>query len=432
MGVHRFSFIKLAWLSTILLLATGCGLAEIQIAPIVTPTVAPTVTSAPTVTPTPPPPIVGESAAGLVARSEPDDSEVVVMEVASPHLVYATEGVVIEMFRQWAPPAEYLLIDTGLGLRLRVNWSALWLVDSYGTGKIELDVQMQSPDEEAYQSIQYASTEDFEGWGSDHRNQLLDTTLYLPESGDYSLRAYIRVTATDANGNPYTAEEVYETMVIAVYSPPKILITPEDFMPQFADLEANNILLDWRGWRFGPCLTRTDDTPDAARQFDEACVAFANDDWGGTFQALEGALDAAGDNLMLANRIRQQLGTLAAAMRQWEVAQRYFREALVAARAQDDALEVTIALRNLGIALKNYGFEQGNQDMLDEADLYLWQSIHLSDQLQDYLGAALTWGQFGYYWESVDTLNWVANSMSENGMQQAEYVRSWADQFGGS
>jgi tetratricopeptide (TPR) repeat protein len=415
-----------------LIVLSGCALAEVQIAPIVTPTVAPTVTPAPTFTPTPPPPIVGESAAGLVARSEPDDSEVVVIQVAAPHIVYDTEGVVIEPFREWAHPNQYFLIDTGLGYRLRVNWSALWLVDSYGTGKVELDVQMQYPGEKVYQSIQYASTEDFEGWGSDHRNQLLDTTLYLPESGDYSLRAYIRVTATDSNGNTYNVEEVYESTIIAVYSPPKILMTPEDFMPQFADLEANNILLDWRGWRFGPCLTRTDDTPDAARQIDEACVAFANDDWGGTFQALEGALDAAGDNLMLANRMRQQLGTLAAAMGQWEVAQRYFREALVAARSQDDALEVTIALRNLGIALRNYGVEQGNQDMQDEAELYLWQSIHLSDQLEDYLGAALTWGQFGYYWESYDTLNWVANSMSENGMQQADYVRAWADQFGSS
>ena len=400
--------------SVLLLALSACGVVAVQVEEPI-----PTVTSVPT--PIPPPPIQSEASAGLVAREAPDDSEVLVKTVAMPHIVFAPDALAVEMFDQWAAPAEYMVVDKGRGLRLRMSWSVLWLADSYGAGRLWMDVYLKSPDQEDFQFAQTAATQDFESWGADQRDELLDSTLYLPGSGEYQVRVEVNVRANNDKNNEDNRTFTYETTVIALDSPPKILDTPEDFAPQFGDLEAGNILLDWRGWRLGPCLVRADDVPDAAADIAQACVGVANGDWGAAAGSLLSAAEAVGDNPALLNRLYQQLGVLAAVDGDMEKAARCFDMALAAARQQNDALEVAIALRNLGIAQRELGDEAGEQNM--------WQSIQLSDQIEDWSGSVITYAQFGYYWESVDTLDWVKSVLAERGLPQLATVERWQNDF---
>ncbi len=201
---------------------------------------------------------------------------------------------------------------------------------------------------------------------------------------------------------------------------PKLLSTPEDFTPQFGDLENNGVLLDWRGWRLGPCFLRADDLPDVSALISEACVGFASNDWGAATESLLDALDGTDDNPALHSRIVQQLGTLAAASGDWQKARDCFEEGLKAARAQNDALEVAIALHNLGIAQKM-------TELPEEGEQNLWQSVQLSDQIEDWLGAALTYGQFGYYWQDTGTLEWVTTTLRDSGIPQASITQAWLD-----
>jgi tetratricopeptide (TPR) repeat protein len=411
------------WLGTLLaaaLMSAGCGAVDVQVAPIfsVTPTVAPTLT------PSPQPPII-MSSAGLVARSEPDDGEVVVKTIAYPHLVFAPGVVSLTMFPQWAAPQEYMVVDSGRGLRLRASWRALWLADSAGSGRVSVDVYLRWPGESDFAFMQTASTEDFESAGEDFREELLDSTVYLPESGDYRLRVVTRVTMSESSGQEASQETIYETDVIAVYSPSEPLTAPEDYAPAFGglDLEWSGWLIDWRGWRKGPCFLSTDAYPEATAQLDTACVQFENGDWGAAAEALQAALGTVGEDMALQNRLRQQLGTLAAAAGQWNVAVRHFTEGLKAARELDDSQEVGIALHNLGVALRAAG-------MNDEGDQRLFQSAQVFDQIGDYLGAALTWGQFSTFWRSADTAGWVYSVFSDHGLPQAEVLGEWRDEFG--
>ena len=132
------------------------------------------------------------------------------------------------------------------------------------------------------------------------------------------------------------------------------------------------------------------------------------------------AKDSADDNPALQSRIFQQLGTLAAVSGNRQKARECFEEGLHAARAQNDALEVAIALHNLGISQKM-------TDLSDEGEQNLWQSIQLSDQIEDWLGAALTYGQFGYYWQDTGTLEWVTTTLRDNGIPQSAITQSWLD-----
>jgi hypothetical protein len=407
------------WLSVFLVvvLAAGCGAVDVQVAPIlsVTPTVAPTLT------PSPQPPII-TSSAGLVARSEPDDSEVVVKTIAYPHLVFAPGVVSLTMFSQSAAPQEYMVVDSGRGLRLRTSWRALWLADSSGSGRVSVDVYLRWPGQEDFVFLQTASTQDFESSGEDFREELLDSTVYLPESGDYRLRTVTRVTMSESSGQEGSQEAIYETDVIAVYKPSEPLTAPEAYATDFGDLEWQGWLVDWRGWRQGPCFLSTDPYPEATALLDTACVQFENGDWGAAADALQAALGAVGEDVTLQNRLRQQLGTLAAAAGQWNVAVRHFTEGLKAARMLNDAQEAGIALHNLGMALRAAG-------MNDEGDQSLFQSAQVFDQIGDYLGAALTWGQFSAFWRSADTAEWVYSVFSDHGLPQAEVLAQWRDEF---
>ena len=353
----------------------------------------------------------------MVAHDAPDDNQMLVKTIAIPHVVYEPDRLAIAMFEQWAAPVEYVVVDKGRGLRLRVNWSALWLADSSGAGRVWMDVYLLSPGQNDFQLAQNASSQDFESTGVDQRDELLDSTIYLPGSGDYRVRAEINVYAKNDKGNEDTRSFTYETNVVALNSPPKLLDTAEDFTPQFGDLENQNLLLDWRAWRLGPCLIRTEQFTNVADDIAQACVGVANSNWGAAAESLMSAIGKSPDNIALQARLYQQSGMLAAVVGDDQKAIKCFEEGLKAARIQNDALEVAIALHNLGVMQKKVGDDVGEQNM--------WQSIQLTDELEDWAGSALTYAQFGYYWQSQDTLNWVKNSLNERGLPQASIVERW-------
>lgn len=397
------------------LLLSACGVVSVQVE-------APIPTVAPTDTPIPLPPIQSEASAGLVAREAPDDSDVMVKTVALPHIVYAPDALALEMFGQWSPPVDYLVIDQGRGLRLRVNWSALWLTDSYGTGRVSMDVYLRSPGEREFQFAQNASTPQFEAWGADYRDELLDSTLYLPEIGTYTVRAEIAVEISSDQGGSAADEYTAEFDIVTLNTPPSLVMAAADFAPQFGNLEDRYAFLDWRGWRLGPCLIRVDGLPTVAGAVSDACVGFANGDWDAAAAAMVMAIEAPESAAALRARLYQQLGMLAAAAGDWEKAISHFEPGVQAALALNDGLEVAIALRNLGVA-------QLIDGQFQSAEINLWQSIQLSDQVGDWLGSTLTYGQFGMYWESTETLNWVISVMRENGLTQAGALERWRDAF---
>lgn len=362
-------------------------------------------------------PPAGAPSAGLVAYSEPDDDQMLVRTVAYPHMTFTPSGMSIEMFGQGANPLDYMTIDRDHGYRLRVNWQALWLSETYGISRVEMTVYLRYPGSENFEEAQYAITEDFERGGADFANELLDSTLYLSEPGEYGLRAVAVVWMVDGNGEVSSQEHTYETTIIALNSPGEVPAATEDLQPAFGDVMWEQVLLDWRGWRFGPCFIQTDDNPEATRLLDEACVGVENGDHESAANALQAALDVVGEDPALHGRLRQQLGTLAAEERQWNVAVRHFTEALEWAEAENNAFSVVVALHNLGIMLVKAGFPEEGQNNL-------YRAADLRDQLEDWVGNAFTWGQFGFYWEDVGTMEYAANELQNMGLPQADVLWS--------
>lgn len=400
--------ILLALLLTALIL-TGCGLMEVTIDP--SPAAGSTGTGG----------AAGQPSAALVASSAPDDNLMVVRTIGYPHLVYAPNGPAIELFEQQPPATEYMIINTGLGYRLRLEWHALWEQDIYGLGSIEMDVYLRAPGAADYEYAQYAAAQPLENYGAAFRTELLDATLYLPGSGRYGLKANVRISMQDGSGNTLDRSFTYEGEVLAMDTPAdEINQQPIDFQPLFGELEANGYLMDWRGWAYGPCFIQTEDNPTATRLLDEACTSMENGDWSTADQALSQALDAVGENPVLQGRLRMQLGTLAAAQGQWNAAVRHFREAITLWESLNNALEMGIALHNLGSALTTVGLWEEGIPMLEMAG-------RLRDQMSDWRGSLLTWSQLGVYWQSLEMLDGLVPQLTDNEMAQAEWVQRYTE-----
>ncbi|MBK8020033.1 MAG: hypothetical protein IPK19_01095 [Chloroflexi bacterium] len=415
--------LRLTWALLIGALLSACSAVSVQVAPLTTPTPEPT--AEPTQPYIPPLTVQSTPAAGYVAYDTPDDSEVTLLVVADPYIVFAPGGVHIEMMPGWTNGTEYFVVNTGRGVRLRVTWRSLWTADSQGAGSVGIEVWLKASGSEGdYQYVDSAVTADFESGGPDHREEVLDTTIYLPGTGRYLLRAVATVNADDYTAGASTSgEHVYETEIIAFNQPESFPSAIEDVTPRFGDLESEQrAILDWRGWRYGPCFVQTEDNPDATRLLDDACVAAEAGDWETAANALQDALGAVGEDVWRQNRFRQQLGTLASVTGNWNVAVRHFREGLNAALATEDAFEIAIAMHNLAVALLYSGFD-------DEVEPLMWASISLRDQMGDWPATLLSYLQLAVWWESLDTFAWVAPSMAENGLPHAALAQAWMDEL---
>jgi tetratricopeptide (TPR) repeat protein len=237
------------------------------------------------------------------------------------------------------------------------------------------------------------------------------------------VRADVEARARDDGGNEDARSASFETRVIAL--PPADSARVEAaqdttlHQPRLGELEWQGIFLDWRAWNLGPCAVRLDD-PALMRQLDDACVAAENGDWQGATTALQTALDLTDDRVLTAT-LRGHIGMLAAVAETWNVAVRNFREALDLWTMQGDSLAVAITLHNLGIVLIKL-------EQWEEGSALLSQGWRLRDEIGDYTGNALTWGQFGLIWDDRGTVEGASSTLRDYGMTlQSDVLVAWLE-----
>lgn len=346
-----------------------------------------------------------------------DDDSNVVLTLAYPHLIFSHDGVQIEGFNQQPFTENYVIYDAGYGFRQRMDWDAFWYADVYGVGSLTIDVYVQPPGADDYSQWESVSTGEFEGWGADFRNERLDVTVYFSQTGQYRVRAETYLSARIDGQAPVEIQTSFDTNVTVLSKPPSESLrqTPQDAQPFIGELEHDGVFMDWRAWSFGPC-TLTSDDESFTRAVDAACQAVETGDLVSSADALQSALDYTDDLWQMAT-IRDQMGLIAAVLGRWNIAARHFGEARDLWESLDNATAVSRSLHNLGNALI-----QGERWVEGEIALQLCGGLR--SHIEDWMGSALTWGQLGVYWQSYDMIAGNAQSLSDYGLPQADWL--WA------
>jgi tetratricopeptide (TPR) repeat protein len=317
-------------------------------------------------------------------------------------------------------PVEYMAFDTGFAYRLRVDWRALWLEEVEGVARFTLETYIQPPGADDYEYWDYVSSEDQWSYGPDFHNALLDSTIWLPGPGLFKLRAVLTVDGMQDSLPARSAQTTFETDIYAFTKPAdeNIPSGTEYFTPAFGELEQYGVFLDWRSWAFGPCAVSSG-VEAVTSLLDSACQSVEEGDFDSARNGLQEALDPETDSNTKAT-LRGQLGMIAAAYGQWNIANRHFREALNLWQAGDRAVETASSLHNLGITLVSLGRWEEGEAALQQAD-------QLRGQIGDWRGNHFTYAQLAVYYNSLDWMDYLVSLFWEQEYPQAQALQNWYD-----
>lgn len=290
-------------------------------------------------------------------------------EQAAPRIVFpdATQAQV-QLFVQGDQSPIFVI--QGRPLWLVVSYDATWFASPQSNAQVRLSVYTRTGDTwDAYDTTQDNLT------AADvptNTHSELVVTLYLEAPGILNVRAEVTVVAYPANGDISTSLQTNEFLVIVLADPGEIQTDAAALVPALDGWDANRLLMDWRGWRGGPC----GEWGDAA-----ACTAFGEDDLDGGLAALRAAADASDDPTEAAARF-DQLGLIDATMGDYTGARDAFMRALEGHAQAGDALALGITAHNL-MTVQWMGED-------DEGWGTLWRLQELRGQFYDEAGNMLT------------------------------------------
>lgn len=359
---------------------------------------------------------VGPLQASLLPQRAEEQFEGGMMEqdLGTVHLTFTPETAHVLLYDNGLLWSQYMIANDDNRLRFLQRFQAQWTADASEAPaiiRLELFVKNFETDTfDLWDATEYwVSGEGPNAWSDDF---VLD---FIPEdAGYYWFKLRISVDYDDEIVS--SSEQFFE--LFALTEPD---VVPNDAgwaYPQYGDLEAEGILLDWRGWHFGPCeLLREGDA--SADALDAACEAEDDGDADALMAHLETAL-AESDDLWLQAAIYDQLGMIAAAQGAWAQALDHFEAACKLWLDVDDAFYLSANLHNVAIAYWQLG-------EVDNLVAPLTGAQTLREQLGDEIGAALTWAQTSILYEDWENLYGLSDWMRDLGLPQAEALQELAE-----
>lgn len=350
----------------------------------------------------------------IVIRSngEWDDDSHQLHTVAYPHFIFSSDDTQIEMFPESLPDEAYLVTDYESGIRFRLFWHGLWHKDVYGVANSTLWIDIKHEDWDEFETWDWVSTYDYEGWGANFADEFLDMTLTFEENGHYEARLNVELMAFLADEEAYRTKSLQHDMTFYVFT--QDIVSNDDFsdlQPAFGEMEYNGLFINWQAWNFGPCNLSSNDSA-ITQQLDEACEASTNQDIGRTTTLLEAILNTEPDDELDA-QIRGQLGILKIFDGSWDIASRYLQTALTYWRDNDNANMTANTMHNLGLV---YLLSERYAD----AEQLLVQSATLNSLIDNSIPSWLSWLQLSAVWEDWEALSNATETFADFGLQQAD------------
>lgn len=363
---------------------------------------------------------IGPSAIGprfLPYSNEGDFDDALLVQAVGTAYISFTPGQVAALLNvEELLTPQYLLAAEEYGIRFEQAWRAQWLPDALANeATLELVLWVKDWESDDYAIWQEEDVYLIEDGANAWEDALL-LDFYPDEPGVYEMRLEARASADDA-----LLKQAEQQLVVFALPPPNfVLDDPLTAFPQFGELERDGILLDWRGWHDGPCTMLDEVDAELLPFFEAACEAE------GDFEALKEPLFAAlevlaeRDDPELMAIVHDQLGVVAATCQYWDDAVYHFQQAHDLWLADEVAFHLAVTLHNLAVAQWQVGADEAVITSLVGAQT-------LREQMDDELGAALTWTHTTILFNDLEFIDGLIDWLDSFQLPQADSLRDWLE-----
>ena len=338
-------------------------------------------------------------------------------EIGSAQLVFTENDKEASLLLTDEIATQYVVATDEIDHRYLKHIQAYWADGVYGDGEVQLELNIQSPDSEILEIVDFVDYY-LEEEGTTVISDTLFTSTAYEDVGNYHVILSARVHNFESDE---IVIEQLEFPVIALHNElDEIPIDTVELLPVYGELEAGGIFLDWRSWRGGACeLPIIDEQDTLNEQLDLACEALNVEDSEQIQDALLSALDLIKESWLSA-MVHEQLGLIAVALGDWELAETHFEQAVDHWVVDSSALDTGFALHNHAIAL-------AKMEQFEEATRRFEQAITLREQLNDEAGIVLSWAQIIIYWGDLPPLYDLLDTFYELDLPQALLLETYLD-----
>jgi hypothetical protein len=343
-------------------------------------------------------------------------------EQAAPRIAF-TKGSApqIQLFMERAQPQAYVL-----------QYGALWITASYSA--TWFDTLLGSTDIRLNLYTRPTSNDAWELRGTDQRSIVTDrwpasvqdalaVPLYMDEAQTtLQIRAEVRLTAIAEEGStPVTLSDANEFTVMSLGDPGEIEVNTESMQSGPDPYTDTVLLLDWRGWEWGPCA-HAEWADDALREtLIEACEALNTNDLQTARDLVWGTGDAASGELR--GYLYQSAGALSYVLGDYSSA----RDLFSAAAGEFSVLEGFT--HHFVMALHNLFTAQVMLEDVENAYTTIQQLVELHQQFYDEAGLMLTRANTGRFSDNLDELYEADTWFSDRDMPQGDVLDVWITQL---
>ena len=323
----------------------------------------------------------------------------VVRPLASPVVTFGgSQTPNAELFMQ--TPSDQASLVQYRGLWLPIDYVVTWYDAAASSATITLAVYTRYEGESEWQLYDRAEAR----LQTDHvPAQIRDTlgiSLARNDPETVQARAEITLNAYLANGETLTLVDAREFTLNILADPGEVSWSYDELVPQL-EVSSDYPLLDWRGWRGGPCALAEQAADSAAYEaLERSCEAFNNGDLAG---AAEPFSQITSEDATLVEDVYSVAGLLLMHFGDAPTAAEAFSAAAELARMQSDARALALHQHNAGAALAAAGDMDGAYAKFDAVRELLNQyydeaAVRLLDVNVAYLNRDYGWTESNYWW----------------------------------
>jgi hypothetical protein len=304
-----------------------------------------------------------------------------------------------------------------------VDYSATWFSTPQSTVRISIKLYRRRSPELPWEPIGSDETELNAQSAQDTQADSIGVGLPGEETGLYYVRAEVAVVAYPGSGQIVTETATNEFDVMVLKDPGEIKADFDAVRPAVGELSADNLFLDWRVWKGGPCaITEKAQSDPSGDNVARACEALNNGDLETTLSTYWQAAQQARDP-ELGSCLWEQFGLLLATAKNWDGAANAFQAAVTTNEARADAWHVAMNLHNYATA----SFMRGADEQGWHAYSRFWE---LRSGFWDEFGSRLAEANIHFHAKQSDNLANVRWYFENNGLKDhADIMNLWLEKL---